>query len=317
LDVNSPGGDVTKNFDLVDGMFATKRKPVMGIANEHAYSAAYSIISISDKIIVARTGGVGSIGVVTAHVDYSKMLEKAGMKVTFIKAGKHKTDGNPYEPLSAAVEARIQTRIDQIADIFYATVARNRGMDAKDVRATEASTYPASEAIKIGLADSIMSWDAAMSAFTASTKTERLFAMTTKTNESAEANEQSAQTKAAVDAAKVEGNKEGVTEGRKAERTRIKSILNSEQAKTRPVAAMATALNTDLSEVEATEFLAGLPEEPKLGASKNNSFEKAMATDNPNVGAAADDSGSDDKPDRVKDALAAHALVHGKRPTTK
>ena len=89
---DTPGGMVAGNFDLVDHI-ASKRgtKPIAGFANEHAYSAGYSLISAVDpgRIVVARTGGVGSIGVVTAHVDYSEAMEKAGVKVTFIHAGKY------------------------------------------------------------------------------------------------------------------------------------------------------------------------------------------------------------------------------------
>lgn len=319
LDVNSPGGEVSKNFDLVDGMFADKgKKPVIGIANEHAYSAAYSIISVADKVVVARTGGVGSIGVVTAHVDYSKMLEKAGIKVTFIKAGSHKTDGNPYEPLSASVEARIQARINKIAELFYATVARNRGMDIKDVRATQALTYPADEAIEVGLADSIASWDVAMATFTKDNSKGRLFAMTKKPDESAAANEPTAQASAEqIASAKAEGKAEGIKEGATTERARVSGILASEEAKTRPTAAMQTALHTDMSVEAASKFLAGLPEEPKttkaVGAT---AFEKAMATGgNPEVGATDGDATAKDTGDRSKALLASHALVHGKKAT--
>jgi capsid assembly protease len=321
LDVNSPGGEVSKNFDLVDGMYLDKgKKPVLGIANEHAYSAAYSIISVADKIVVARTGGVGSIGVVTAHVDYSKMFEKAGIKVTFIKAGKHKTDGNPYEPLSASVEARIQTRINKIADLFYATVARNCGMDEKDVRATQALTYPADEAIEVGLADEVASWDVAMAAFTKSNNKGRLFAMTKETKESAAANEPTAQAPAEqIAAAKADGKTEGLKEGSTAERARISAIIGSDEAKTRPVAAMQTALNTDLSVDGAKKFLAGLPEEPKTTkAAGATAFEKAMGKgDNPEVGASDGNADTSDKGDRSKALLASHALVHGKKADKK
>ena len=82
---DSPGGHVAGNFDLVDRMFAARgTKPIRAFAHEAAYSAAYSIASAADQIVVSRTGGVGSIGVVAAHYDVSGAMEQAGVKVTFI-----------------------------------------------------------------------------------------------------------------------------------------------------------------------------------------------------------------------------------------
>jgi len=64
LDIDSPGGEVAGCFDLVDEIFAARgSKPVWAILSESAYSAAYALASAADKIIVPRTGGVGSVGV--------------------------------------------------------------------------------------------------------------------------------------------------------------------------------------------------------------------------------------------------------------
>src|SRR5690606_35412971 len=99
--------------------------------------------------------GVGSIGVVTSHVDMSKMMDDIGYKITFIHAGKHKVDGNSYESLKPEVKERIQARINELYDVFVATVARNRGLDEQAVRDTEALTFSPSEAMSKGLADSV------------------------------------------------------------------------------------------------------------------------------------------------------------------
>jgi signal peptide peptidase SppA len=168
LIIDSPGGMVAGNFDLVDQLFAGRgKKPIRAFAAESAYSAAYSIASAADKIIVARTGGVGSIGVVTTHIEFSQALEDAGVKITFIYAGAHKVDGNSFEPLSKDVKERIQVRIDQLYAIFVDTVARNRNLDAAAVRATEAMTYTATEALEVKLADKIGALEGALAEFQA------------------------------------------------------------------------------------------------------------------------------------------------------
>ncbi|TCR95972.1 S49 family peptidase [Rhizobium sp. BK418] len=166
LIVDSPGGHVAGNFDLADKIFAARsQKPIHAFAAENAYSAAYSIASACKTVTVARTGGVGSIGVVTVHLDVSAAIGDAGLKVTFIHYGRHKVDGNAYEALPADVRDRIQARIDGLGELFVSTVARNRAIDAQAVRDTEALTYSADEAITLNLADKVGAFDDALADF--------------------------------------------------------------------------------------------------------------------------------------------------------
>lgn len=274
LDIESPGGEVAGNFDLVDHMFAARgTKPVAAFANEYAYSAAYSIASVADKLYVSRTGGVGSIGVVTSHLDMSKMLDKQGVAITFIHAGKYKVEGNPYEPLSVEAKARIQSRIDTLYNVFVSTVARNRNISEQAVRDTEALTYTADEAVEIGLADKVASFDSAMELFSTEIKSKGL-EMSDKQEKPA------AFAQADVDAARAEGKAEGA----KAERERIKGITGSDAGKTRAATAFHLSMNTNLTVEEAVGVLALTPEDKPFQASSNTPFEAAMAKGNPDVG---------------------------------
>lgn len=166
LDIESGGGEVAGCFDLCDAIRGARAadggdKPIWAVLTEEAYSAAYAIASSCDRILVPRTGGVGSIGVVIAHADVSGALAEEGIKVTLIHAGAHKVDGNPYQPLPDTVREALQAEVEDVADLFAATVAAGRGIDAAAVRATEAAVYagPArlAEAIGLGLADTIAS----------------------------------------------------------------------------------------------------------------------------------------------------------------
>lgn len=280
LVIDSPGGMVAGNFDLVDKMFAQRgQKPVAAFASESAYSAAYSLASVADTITVSRTGGVGSIGVVTMHMDVSAAMEKAGVKVTFIHAGKHKVDGNAYAPLPDAVKERIQARIDGLYDIFVSTVARNRGIDEKAVRATEALTFTASESLSNKLADAIGSLDDGLAAFAADLNTNQ-----GETIMSKEVQDKGTVDQAAIDSARVEGKSEGMKEGVASERARISAILALDESQSRSKAALNIALTTDLTVESAKSLLATLPEDKKEEA-QASSFEKAMnESENPNVG---------------------------------
>ena len=162
LDVDSPGGEVAGCFDLVDAIYESRGdKPIWAILNEVAFSAAYAIASAADRIIVPRTGGTGSIGVICMHVDFSQAIEKAGMKVTIVKDGDKKADGRPEIPLSDSAYGDILADIETMGALFRNTVARNRGLAAAQVKAFQAGTFLGELGVTAGLADAVMAPDAA------------------------------------------------------------------------------------------------------------------------------------------------------------
>jgi signal peptide peptidase SppA len=165
LSIDSPGGEVAGCFDLVDTIYASRgQKPVWAILNESAYSAAYAIASAADKIYVPRTGGVGSIGVVWMHVDWSKAITNAGLDVTFMIFGSRKIDGASEMPLSPEARERFQVDIDAMGELFVETVARNRGISASVIRDTQAACFMGQEGVALKLADAVMAPDAAFGA---------------------------------------------------------------------------------------------------------------------------------------------------------
>jgi ClpP class serine protease len=171
LDIDSPGGEVAGCFDLVDAMYAareTGEKPVWAILNECAYSAAYAIASAATRVIVPRTGGTGSVGVIAMHCDISRALTAAGITVTLITYGARKADGADVAPLSKEARARAQADVDAMGDLFVATVARNRGLAPAAVRATEAATFLGEASVAAGFADAVLSPDAAFAELLAS-----------------------------------------------------------------------------------------------------------------------------------------------------
>ncbi|ADP71276.1 peptidase S49 [Rhodomicrobium vannielii ATCC 17100] len=156
LEIDSYGGEAGGVFDLADFIRKIQRqtgKPIYAHANENAASAAYAIACAAEKVWVARTGEVGSIGVICAHLDQSQADEKAGLRWTFISAGERKTWGNPHEPLGDEARARVQADVDWLYDEFVKTVARYRGMRPADIRATKADVFRGEDAVGVGLAD--------------------------------------------------------------------------------------------------------------------------------------------------------------------
>jgi signal peptide peptidase SppA len=158
MEIDSPGGEVAGMFDLVDRLTSLRGsagKPLWAVASESATSAAYAIASAAERIYVPRTGEVGSIGIVAAHVDQSGSDAKAGLAWTFIHAGARKLDGNPHEPLSDPARAAIQADVDALYGELVGLVARNRNLTPEAVRATEAAIYRGRAGVALGLADRI------------------------------------------------------------------------------------------------------------------------------------------------------------------
>lgn len=158
LDVDSPGGSVGGVAEFADRVHAARAsKPVLAIANPTMASAAYWIASAASELVVSPSSLTGSIGVYSAHEDLSAMLEKEGVKITLIAAGRNKTLGNPFEPLGEEGRAEIQKRVDVFEDLFVRAVARGRGVAQRTVRESfgEGLVFGAEEAVKLGMADRV------------------------------------------------------------------------------------------------------------------------------------------------------------------
>jgi signal peptide peptidase SppA len=168
LEIDSPGGEAAGAFDLADKIYAARgSKPVWAIANDSAFSAAYAIGSAADKLFLTRTGGVGSIGVLAAHVDQSGYDEKQGVKVTTLFAGTRKNDFNAHEPLSEDAAGFLQAEVNRLYGLFVDTVSRNRSISADTVRATEAGLFFGDDAVKAGLADGVGTFESAVQSLAA------------------------------------------------------------------------------------------------------------------------------------------------------
>lgn len=160
LRIESPGGMASGCFDLTDYIFEARgKKPIHGLVDDYAFSAAFAIAAACDEIWVSRTGGVGSVGVCGFHEDWSEGNKKIGVKVTAVYAGAHKIDFSQDFPLSDAAKASWQEMVDDDYRMFVDTVARYRGLSADFVQSTEARLYFGSKAVAAGLATHLGTWD--------------------------------------------------------------------------------------------------------------------------------------------------------------
>ena len=165
LEADSPGGEV---FGIPEAAKvireARKVKPVVAHAHSRAGSAMYWLASQADELMVTPSGLVGSIGVYSMHEDRSKALEAAGVKRTYVYAGKYKVEGNPVEPLGDEALASIQSDVDRYYGMFVADVAAGRGASVEDVRRGfgEGRMVGAKAAVSQGMANSVGTLDDAI-----------------------------------------------------------------------------------------------------------------------------------------------------------
>ena len=173
LDIDSPGGLIDLVQETADEVRGARGgKPIVAIANTCCASAAYWIGSQADEFVITPSGQAGSIGVFMVHEDISRLEAAMGIKTTIISAGEHKTDGNPYEPLSKSAKQAFQNEVDDLYAMFTDAVAAGRGVTAQAVRAGygRGRSVLAEEAVRIGLADRVETFEQVMSRLGGMTK---------------------------------------------------------------------------------------------------------------------------------------------------
>lgn len=293
LKVNSPGGMVTGIEGAADAVRALAvAKPTVAVVEGMAASAGYWLASQASSIAMTPLSEVGSIGVWTAHVDYSGMLEQMGLDVTVISSGRHKVDGSPYEPLPDSVRAEWQTRIDDLRSAFAEAVSRGRGqrLSAAAALSTEARMYPGApqnkaipDAISAGLADRIGALEGVISdlnrahggRITVNSKGNKMTDTNGAPAASTEAGISKADHTAAIAAARTEGHADGV----KAANDRIAAVAAHEGIKGNP-ALLAAALDLAMkspgmsAEDVASFVVANIPAKAPAAAE----FERRMAS---------------------------------------
>lgn len=163
LDVDSPGGSAFGVQELSDVIFETRQvKPVTAVVNSMAASGGYWIASQASEIVVTPSGMVGSIGVITSHIDASAAYAARGLVKTHITAGKYKAEGADTGPLDEDARASLQGMVDKFYAAFTGAVKRGRGAPLEAVRGPafgEGRMKLAKDAVDSGMADRIGTLD--------------------------------------------------------------------------------------------------------------------------------------------------------------
>lgn len=260
MELDTPGGQAAGVFDLAKRMkeaCAAAGKPLWAAVNETAMSAGYALAAVADRVTMAKTGSVGSIGVIALHVDQSKKNAKDGYTYTAVHAGAKKTLGSPHAPLTDEAKSEIQARVDEMYDHFINHVAQMRGLDPDAVRAQEAGAFSGQAAVEAGLVDQVMSFNETLAALEAEVSAKPFsaaggFRQSKRSLAMSKAEATADQLTAEQVAAQVAAAK---AEGAAQMQARIRDIQTCDEAKGREKLAAHLAFNTAMGLEDAKSLL--------------------------------------------------------------
>lgn len=166
LNFDSPGGAVSGVTEAHAAILqARDAKPIVASVNSMAASAALWLASAASEIVGTPSSEAGSVGVYAMFHDLSAAADQAGVKVTYVSAGKFKTENNPFEPLSEDGRAAIQSKVDHYYSMFLKDLSNGRGMSVKDIESSfgQGRMLVAKDALAAGMIDKIETFDQTIS----------------------------------------------------------------------------------------------------------------------------------------------------------
>lgn len=236
LNIDSPGGEINGCAELAAMIYEARgTKPIVAYASGEAASAAYWIASATDEIVVSKTSYLGSIGVVAVC-----RCEKDETTIEIVSSQ------SPHKCLDPATDdgrARLQKRIDDLADVFIEAVATYRGVSPGDVRTHYGSgdVFIGDAAVKNGLADRSGSFEKLISELSHEPSPH---SFTTDQKDTSMLTVQSLREEHPDVAKALESDAQG--QGKKDERTRVQAILTHKEAEQRLALAHHLAFATDM-----------------------------------------------------------------------
>ncbi|WP_198305680.1 signal peptide peptidase SppA [Arcobacter vandammei] len=155
--VDSPGGAVSPSVEVAYAIKELKElKPVVTYASGTIASGSYYASIWSDKIIANPGSMVGSIGVIMQGFEASELMEKIGLSVQTVKAGKYKESGTPTRKWTAYEEEQLKSVINDTYNMFVNDVASARKLKVENHTSfADARIFTSKQAKEVGLIDEV------------------------------------------------------------------------------------------------------------------------------------------------------------------
>jgi ClpP class serine protease len=155
IEADSPGGSCLRLSELCSQIFMARdeKKPLIGMIDPMACSAAYAIVSQCDELYISESGMAGSIGTVMKYSNWDRAERNEGNDAVLLASSDVKSFGTPQSL------AQYQSLIDTLLayfEQFKDIVARGRqGIDIAAV--SGAKVWVGKDAVKMKLVDGVSS----------------------------------------------------------------------------------------------------------------------------------------------------------------
>lgn len=189
LDQDSPGGEAYQAFETakhIRSLADANGVRLISYVDGMSASASYAFSAVAHEIIMNPQASVGSIGVVVKLRNTNEAMKRMGVEDTYIFAGESKIPFDKEGKFTESFLDEIRGKINVLYDEFTTHISEYRGISRESVIATQAKTFGATEAIRLGLADKQMTLDefseylADLSEFGADMPLPRLFKMSSE-----------------------------------------------------------------------------------------------------------------------------------------
>lgn len=162
--VDSPGGSAEAS-DLIhrEVVRVKDKKPVVAYFGEVAASGGYYVAAHANAIIGQPLGLTGSIGVVSARLLASDLLDRIGVRTEVLRTGPHADLYSPHRALSEDERTIVNRELDAFYDAFVELVAEGRGRSVADIEpVARGRVWLAADARRLGLIDELGGMDVAI-----------------------------------------------------------------------------------------------------------------------------------------------------------
>lgn len=158
--LNSGGGTVT-GYGLgaaqIDRMKKAGYKVSVAV-DEVAASGGYLMAAVADRIYASPFAVIGSIGVVMTVPNFADRMQREGVSMEEITAGKFKRTIVPYKKPTYEDRAKVKEEIESVLDLFKAYLTVHRPALNVDALAT-GETWYGPQALARGLVDELTTFD--------------------------------------------------------------------------------------------------------------------------------------------------------------
>src|SRR5436190_14159600 len=164
LRINSPGGSPVQSQMIYDEMRRLRQKypqiPLYAVVEDLCASGGYYVAVGADKIFVAKSSIVGSIGVRLDSFGVTGLMEKIGVERRLLTVGENKGMLDPFLPVDEKHKEHALELMQEVHKQFVAAVREGRGKRLKETPDLYSGLiWSGAKSVELGLGDTFGSLD--------------------------------------------------------------------------------------------------------------------------------------------------------------